>query len=96
MSSQGYQGEVNSQVGHEILGAEEETQMMHLTQKVQLAQIVSSAVSQALTQHMQQEASNPPLAAAASTDAVQQVQPPTKFEKPAFEGDSAACWLTWS
>ena len=46
--------------------------MMQLTW-VQLAQIVSSAVSQALTQHMQQTASNPALAAASSTAAVQQV-----------------------
>ena len=45
---------------------------------------------------MQQTASNPPLAAAASTTTVQQVQSLTKFEIPAFEGDSAASWLTWS
>ena len=51
MSFQGYQGEVNTQVGHEISGTEEEAQMMQLTQ-TQLAQIVSSAVSQALTQHV--------------------------------------------
>ena len=77
---QGYQGEVNPQVEHEIPGEEEGTQMMQLSQ-VQLAQIVSSAVSQALTQQMQQ--------------IVQQVQSPTKFETPAFERDSAASWLTW-
>ena len=54
MSFQGYQGDMNSQVGHEISGAEEGAQMMQLIQ-VQLAQIVSSAVSQALTtQHVQQ------------------------------------------
>ena len=69
MSFQGYQGEVNPQVGHEIPGVEEGAQMMQLTQ-VQLAQIGTSAVSQALAQHMQQTASNPPLAAAASTAAV--------------------------
>ena len=69
--------------------------MMQLTQ-VQLAQVVSSAVSQALTQHVQQTASNPPVAAAASTDGVQKVQTPTKFEIPAFEDDSAASWLTRS
>ena len=63
---------------------------------VQLTQIVSNAVSQALTQHVQQTASNPPLAAAASTSVVQQVQPPIKFDVPVFESDSAASWLTWS
>ena len=82
MSFQVYQREVNPQVGHEIPGAEEEVQMMQLTQ-VQLAQIVSSAVSQALTQHVRQTASNLPLAAAASTAAVQQGQSPTKSEIPA-------------
>ena len=68
MSFQGYQGEMDPQVGHEIPGAEEGAQIMQLTQ-VQLAQIVinSSAVSQVLTQHMQQTARNPPLAAAAGT-----------------------------
>ena len=45
---------------------------------------------------MLQAASNPPLAAAASTAAVKQAQSPTKFEVPAFEGDSAASWMTWS
>ena len=69
--------------------------MMQLTQ-VQLAQIVSSDVSQALTQHVQQTASNPLLAAAASTAAVQQVQLPIKFDVPVFKGESAASWLTWS
>ena len=63
MSFQGYQGEVNPQVGHEIPGAEDGTQMMQLAQ-AQLAQMVSSAVSQALTKHVQQTASNPPLAVA--------------------------------
>ena len=43
--------------------------MMQLTQ-AQLVQIVSSAVSQALTQHVQQTANNPPLAAAASTSSI--------------------------
>ena len=83
MSFQGNQGEVNPQVGHEMPGAEEGAQIMQLTQ-LQLAQIVSSAVSQALTQHMQHIASNPPLAGAASTAAVQQVQPPIKFGITAF------------
>ena len=66
--------------------------MMQLTQ-VQLAQIVSFAVSQALTQQMQQKTSNTSLAVAASTAALQQVQFPTKFEIPTFEGDSAASWF---
>ena len=61
---------MNPQIGHDIPEAEEGTQIMQLTQ-VQLAQLVSSAVSQALTQHMQHTAINPPLAAAASTAAVQ-------------------------
>ena len=77
MSFQGYQGEINPQVGYGIPEEEEGTQMMQLSQ-VQLAQIVSSAVSQVLTQHMQQTDSNPPLATAANcvtqnTVAVQQV-----------------------
>ena len=45
---------------------------------------------------MQQTANNPPLAAAASTAAVQQVQTPIKFDVPVFGGDSVASWLTWS
>ena len=76
MSFQGYQGEVNSHVGHEITGAEEGAQMMQLTQQLQLAQIVNSAVSQVLTQHVQPTAGNPPLAVAASTAVVQQDNPP--------------------
>ena len=83
------------QVGHEILGAEKGAQIMQLT-TLQLAQIVSSAVSQALTQHLQHIASNSLLAAEAITAAVQQVQVPTKFEMAAFEDNSAASWLTWS
>ena len=67
---------------------------MQLTQ-VQLVPIVSSAVSQVLTQHMQQTASNLPLAAAANNAEVQQVQAPTKFEMSAFEGENAGSWLTW-
>ena len=95
MSVQGYQGEVNPQVEHGIPGAEEGAQVMQLTQ-VQLAQIVSSAVSQALIQYVQQTASNPSLAAAASTAAVQQVQSSIDFDAPVLESDSAAGWLTWS
>ena len=45
---------------------------------------------------MAQTASNSPLAAAASTAAVQQVQSPIKFDVPVFEANSAASWLTWS
>ena len=60
--------------------------MMQLTQ-VQLAQIVSNSVSQELTQLVQQTANNPPIAAAGSTAAVQQVQTLIKFDVPAFEGD---------
>ena len=94
LSFQGYQGKVNPRVGHEIQGAEEGDQMIQLTQ-VQLAQIVSSAASQALTQHMQQIMKNSPLAAAASTAAVQQAQTPIKFGVPVFEKDSTSSWLTW-
>ena len=68
---------------------------MQLTQ-VAHAQIVSSAVSQALTQHVQQTANNATIAAAASTAAIKQVQTPIKFDFPVFEGDSAASWLTLS
>ena len=68
--------------------------MMHLTPQVQLEQIVSSAVSQARTQHAQQTVSNPPLAAVPLP--VQQVKSPINFDVPVFEGDSAASWLTWS
>ena len=90
MSFQSYHGKVIPQVEHEIPGAEEGAQMMQLTQ-VQLAQIVSSAVSQALTQHVQQTANNLPIAGAAvSTAAAQQVQTPIKFDALlVFEGDSA-------
>ena len=50
---------------------------------------------------MQQTGSNPSPATAANqvpqnTAAVQQVQPSTKFDIPAFEGNSAASSLTWS
>ena len=41
-------------------------------------------------------ANNPPLAAAASIAAVQQVQSLIKFDVPVLEGDSEANWLTWS
>ena len=67
--------------------------MMQLSQ-AQLAQMVSSAVSQAQTQYMQQTASNPTPATAASTAAVQRVQSPIKFDVPVIEVDNAANWLT--
>ena len=100
MSFQGNQGEVEPQVGHEISGAEDGAQMVQLTQ-MQIAQIVSNAVSQALTHHMQQIGNNPPSTTAANnvpqnTTAAQQVQTSIKFHVPAFEGDSTASWLTWS
>ena len=44
---------------------------------------------------MQQTANNPPIAAAASTAAVQQVQTPITFDVPVFEGDGTASWMTW-
>ena len=76
MSFQGYEREVDLQVGHAIPGADEGDQMMKFTQ-VQVAQIVS-APSPELTPHVQQTAQNPPKAAAASTAAVQQAQTPLK------------------
>ena len=100
MSFQGYQGKVNPQVGHEIPGAKEGAHMMQLSQE-QLTQMVTSAMTQALTQHMQQTGSNPPLAITTShvtqnTATEQQVLSPTKFGIPTFEGDSAASCLTVS
>ena len=53
MPLQSYQGEVNPQVGHKILGAEEGAHIMRLAQ-LQLAQIGSNAVIQALTQRVEQ------------------------------------------
>ena len=54
-------------------------------------------MSQAITHRcLQQTANNKLIAAAASTVAVQHVQTPIEFDVPVFEGDSAACWLTWS
>ena len=51
MYFQDYQGEVDPHVEHEIPGTEFRAHMTQLTQ-IQLAQIVSSAVCQALTQQM--------------------------------------------
>ena len=74
--------------------------MIQLTQ-VEIAQIVSNAVSQALTHQIQQLGNSLPSTTAANhvtrnTTAAQQLQPPIKFDVPAFEGDSTASWLTWS
>ena len=74
--------------------------MIQLTQ-VEIAQIVSNAVSQALTHQIQQLGNSLPSTTAANhvtqnTSAAQQSQPPIKFDVPAFEGDSTASWLTWS
>ena len=87
-------------VGHEIPGANDGAQVVQLTQ-VQIAQIVSNAVSQALTHQIQQLENSPPSATAANhvtqnTTAAQQFQTPIKFDVPAFEGDSTASWLAWS
>ena len=55
MSFQGNQGEVDPLVGvgHEISGADDGAQVVQLTQ-IEIAQIVSNAVSQALTHQIQQ------------------------------------------
>ena len=100
MSFQGNQGEVDPQVGNEIPGADDGARVVQLTQ-MQIAQIVSNAVSQALNHQMQQIGNNPLSATAANyvsqnTTAAQQVQTSIKFDVPAFEGDSTASWLTWS
>ena len=100
MSFQGNQGEVDPQVGHEIPGADDVIQVVQLTQ-MQIAQIVSNAVSQALTHRMQHIGNSPPSATAANyvsqnTTAAQQFQTFIKFDVPAFEGNSTASWLTWS
>ena len=100
MSFQGNQGEVDPQVGHEIPGADDGAQVVQLTQ-MQIAQIVSNAVSQALTYQMQQIENSPPSATAPNyvpqnTTAAQQVKTSIKFDVPAFAGDSTASWLTWS
>ena len=87
-------------MGHEIPGADDSAQVVQLIQ-IQIAQIVTNAVSQALTHQMQQIRNSPPSATAANhvtqnTAAAQQLQTPIKFDVPAFEGDSTASWLTWS
>ena len=102
MSAQGTQGEVDPLVGvgHEIPGANDGAQVIQLTQ-VEIAQIVSNAVSQALTHQIQQLGNSLPSTTAANhvtqnTSTAQQFQPPIEFDVPAFEGDSTASWLTWS
>ena len=99
MSLQSNQGEVDSLVGHEILGADDGAQVVHLTQ-IQIAQIVSNAISQALTHQMQQTGNSPPSATAANhvtqNTTEQHCQTSITFDVPAFEGDSTASWLTWS
>ena len=65
MPFQGNQGEVDPQVGHEIPRADDGAQVVQLTQK-QIAQIVSNAVSQGLTNQMQQIGNIPPSATAAN------------------------------
>ena len=100
MSFQGNQGEVDPQVGHEIPGADDGAQVVQLTQ-MQIAQIVSNAVSQALTYQTKQIGNSPPSATAGNyvpqnTTAVQQVQTFIKFDVSVLEGDSTASWLTWS
>ena len=94
------QGEVDPQVGHETPGADDGAQVVQLTQ-MQIAQIVSNAVSQALTHEMQQKRNSPLSATVANyvpqnTTTAQQFQTSIKFDVPAFEGDSTASWLTWS
>ena len=102
MSFQGNQGEVDPLVGvgHEIPGADYGAQVVQLTQ-IQIARIVSNAVSQALTHQMQQIRNSPssattPNHVTQNTTAAQQFQTPIKFNVPAFESDSTASWLTWS
>ena len=65
MSFQGYQEEVDPQLGHGIPGANGGAKVVQLTQE-QLAYIVSSTVSQAVTQQMQQIGNNLPPATAAN------------------------------
>ena len=98
MSFQGNQGEVDPQRGREIPGADDDAQVAQLT-LMQIAQIVSKAVSQALTHQMQQVENSPASATAANyvpqnTTAAKQVQTSIKFDVPVSEGDSTASWLT--
>ena len=77
MSFQGNQGEVDPQVRHEIPGADDGAQV-----QMRITQIVSNAVSQALTHQMQQIGNNQPSATAANyvpqnTTAAQQFKHPS-------------------
>ena len=68
---------------------------------MQIAQLVSNAVSEVLTHQMQQIRNSLPSATAANhgtqnTIAAQQFQTSIKFDVPPFEGDSTASWLTSS
>ena len=67
MSFQGNQGKVDPLVGvgHEIPGADDGAQVVQLTQ-IQIGQIVSNAVSQALTHQIPQLGNSPPSATAAN------------------------------
>ena len=90
MSFQGNQGEVDSLVGHAIPGADDGAQVVQLAQ-IQIAQIVSNAVSQALNHQMQQKRNSSPSATAAdhvmqNTTAAQHFQVSIKFDVSAFEG----------
>ena len=95
MSAQGTQGEETSLVGvgHGIPGAEDGAQVIQLTQ-VQIAQIVSNAVNQALTHQLQQLGNIPSTAAGNNTThntvAAQQYQTPIKSDVPAFEYQARA------
>ena len=85
-------------VGHGIPEADDGAQVVQLT-RIQIAQFVSNAVIQTLTHQIQQLGNSPPSATAANhvtqnTNSAQQFQAPIKFDVPAFEGDSAASWLT--
>ena len=79
MCSPDHQGDVDPQIEHGIPRAKEWSQIMQWGE-VQLAQIVNSTVSQALTLQMQQ---------------IVQQQVPIKYGEPTIEGDCAASWLTW-
>ena len=79
MSFQGNQREVDPLVGvgHEIPGADDGAQVVHLTQ-IQIAQIVSNAVSQALT-HQIQQLGNSSLSATAANHVTQNTTAAQQF-----------------
>ena len=88
MSFQGNQGEVGPQEGHEIPGADDGAQMVQLT-PVQIVQIVSNSVSQALT-HQTQHLREMVRTGDVSEIFLHHVQTPIKYDVPAFDGDSTA------